>query len=91
MRKNLGLIVLAFVFALPVFAQNKNETNFELITENRSLQAFDGIHVTGRFKVVLVPGETQTVSVTVPDKFLETVEPQFRILRRTDCVRPAER
>lgn len=74
MRKNLGLIVLAFFFALPVFAQNKNETNFELITENRSLQAFDGIHVTGRFKVVLVPGETQTVSVTVPDKFLETVE-----------------
>lgn len=74
MKKNVAIILLAFVFALPTFAQQTSDANFELITENRELPAFDNIQVTGRFRVLISQGDVQKVSVTVPDKFLETVE-----------------
>ena len=74
MKKNIRLLLLAFVCVLPLFAQNGLDSNFELITENRNLPIFENIQVTGRFRVVLTQNETQQVSVTVPDKFLETVE-----------------
>lgn len=74
MKKNVKLLLLAFICALPIFAQNNSDSNFQLITENRDLPTFENIQVTGRFTVVLTQSETQQVSVTVPDKFLETVE-----------------
>ncbi|MFV0391002.1 MAG: head GIN domain-containing protein [Paludibacteraceae bacterium] len=77
MKKNFLIIMgLALVCAFPTFSQSDN--TFELITESRDLSAFDAIHVTGRFKIVLTDAPKQSVKVTVPDKFLETVETTVR-------------
>lgn len=74
MKKYLVLILVTFLSVSPLFSQKSSETNFELITENRELPPFDGIQVTGRFKIILSQDNAQQVSATVPDKFLETVE-----------------
>lgn len=65
---------LAIASLMPVVAQNTSDTDFELITENRELPPFEGINVSGRFKIVLYQSDVQTVSATVPEKFIETVE-----------------
>lgn len=72
MKKNFLLMLgLALVCTFSAFSQTDN---FEVITENRNLTAFHSVQVTGRFKIVLSETSSQSVSVTVPDKFLETVE-----------------
>lgn len=73
MKKNFLLTLgLALLCAFPAFSQTDN--SFEVITENRNLPTFSGINVNGRFKVIVSETNVQSVSVTVPDKFLETVE-----------------
>ncbi len=64
-----GLIV---ALAFPAFSQN-SDTKFEILTENRQLSSFDDIQVTGRFRIVIYESGSQQVSVTAPDKLLETV------------------
>ncbi|NLO71342.1 MAG: DUF2807 domain-containing protein [Porphyromonadaceae bacterium] len=77
MKNKVKLIIslsLAIVSLMPIAAQKTSDTDFELITENRELPPFEGINVSGRFKIVLYQHDVQTVSATVPEKFVETVE-----------------
>lgn len=76
MKKIFLILGLAILFIAPAISQNASDSNFELITENRQLAAFDGINVTGRFKVVIYESAVQEVSVTSPDKLLNAVETQ---------------
>lgn len=73
MKKNLLLIGLTILMAIPIQAQNQKK-EYKIISEERNVADFDAIDVNGRFKITLFESNQPKVTIVAADEFISTIE-----------------
>ena len=63
-------ILMMLLFSMGVMAQNGNRNT---VIQTRELSTFDGLSVTGIFKVIFTQGEPQSVKIETDENLMDKI------------------